>query len=182
MHTYHNRQRGFTLIELLKTLGIVALVLSFGVPSMSSLLQGNQIVTYTNDLIGAVRTARSEAMNNVRQVTVCKSVDQASCNNAASWADGWIVFVDNNADGVRDLGGTPETLISARRALSGAYTLQSDAFADWIAFRPNGLAIGSVGNAGTFSLCSQESLHAGRDISISRTGSPMAGENAPGAC
>lgn len=177
-----HRQRGFTLMELLKTIGIISIVLSFGVPSMASLVRSNQVVTYTNDFISTVQSARAEALNGVAQVTVCKSLDQASCSNGASWTDGWIVFVDNNEDEIRNLGGAPETLISARAALEGSYTLQSAAFADWIAFRPNGLAIGSAGNAGTFVLCSTAANSHGRDISISRTGTPIAGDNAPGAC
>ncbi len=182
MMMYRNHQRGFTLLELLKTLGIIATVLSFGVPSMSSLMRSNQVVAYTNDFIATLQTARSEALNNVVQVTVCKSLDQTSCNAAASWNDGWIAFIDNDEDEIRNLAGTPETLIYAHQALEGSNTLQSVACADWIAVRPNGLALGSAGNAGTFSLCNAANADYGRDISISRTGSPLVGENAAGAC
>ena len=177
-----SKQNGFTLLELLTTVSVVAIILSMGVPSMTSLVRSNRIVAYTNDFVSSVHTARAEAVNNVVQVTVCKSDDQATCNNTASWNDGWIVFVDNDEDEIRDLGGTPETLIRAREALEGANTLQSAAFDDWIAFRPNGLAIGSTGNAGTFSLCNEAGAYYGRDISISRTGSSSVGDNADGAC
>ncbi len=180
--TYRNYQGGFSLAELLMTVGISAMILSFGMPSLTSLVRNNRVVAYTNDFISTVHMARTEALNNVIQVTVCKSLDQASCDNAASWHDGWIVFVDNDEDEIRDLAGTPETLIGAHKALEGSNTLQSAAFANWIAFRPNGLAIGSAGNAGTFSLCNAAGANYGRDISISRTGSPLAGENAVGAC
>ena len=149
---------------------------------MTSMVRSNQIVAYTNDFISTVQTARAEALNSVNQVTVCKSLDQVSCDITASWNDGWIVFVDNDEDEIRNLAGTPETLIHAHQSLDGSYTLQSAAFADWIAFRPNGLALGSAGNAGTFSLCSAAGPHYGRNISISRTGSPLVGENAAGAC
>ncbi len=169
-------------MELLKTVGIIGIVLSFGVPSMTPLVQGNRSVTYANDFISTMHLARAEALNNVLQVTVCKSRDQASCDDTASWQDGWIVFIDNDEDEVRNLGGTPEILIRAHQALEGSFTLQSAAFANWIAFRPNGLAIGSAGNAGTFSLCNEAGARYGRDVSISRTGSPLVGENADGAC
>ena len=182
MMMYRSHERGFTLMELLKVVGIMAIVLSFGVPSMASLIRSNQIVGYTNDFISTVQTARAEALNNVVQVTVCKSFDQATCDTAASWNDGWIAFIDDDEDEIRDLAGTPEALIHAHQALADSYTLQSAAFADWIAFRPNGVTLGSVGNAGTFSLCSDEGANYGRDISITRTGSPLVGENAVGAC
>ena len=177
-----SKQNGFSLLELITAVAVAAIVVSLGVPSMTSLVRGNRIVAHTNDFVSTVHTARAEAVNNVLQVTVCKSTDQATCNNAASWHDGWIVFVDNDGDEVRDLGGTPETLIRAHEALAGANTLQSAAFDDWIAFRPDGLAIGSTGNAGTFSLCNADGAFYGRDISISRTGSSSVGDNADGAC
>jgi len=169
-------------MELIKTIGIISIVLSFGVPSMNSLMRGNQVVAYTNDFISTVRIARAEALNDVVQVTVCKSLDQVSCNNAASWQDGWIVFIDTDEDEVRDLGVTPETLISAHEDLEGQFTLTSAAFDNWIAFRPNGLAIGSTGNAGTFNLCSEQGANYGRDIGISRTGSPKVDGNGEGSC
>ncbi len=177
-----SKQNGFTLLELMTTLAVVAIVVTVGVPSMTSLVRDNRIVAYTNDFISTVRTARIEAINNVVQVTVCKSTDQATCNVDAAWHDGWIVFVDNDGDEVRDLGGTPETLIRAHAALEGANTFQSAAFDDWIAFRPDGLALGSTGNAGTFSLCNAYGELYGRDISISRTGSSSVSDNADGAC
>ncbi len=177
-----SNQKGFSLLELMTAITVAAIVVGLGVPSMTSLVRGNRIVAYTNDFVLTVRTARAEAVNQVVQVTVCKSTDQAICDLDASWHDGWIVFVDNDGDEVRDLGGTPETLIRAHEALEGANTLQSAAFDDWIAFRPDGLAFGSTGNAGTFSLCNAHGESYGRDISISRTGGSSVGDNADGAC
>lgn len=182
MMTLRYRQRGLTLMELLQTMGIVAIVLSFGVPSMTSLVRGNQAVTYVNEIVSTVHAARSQAVQSVVQVTVCKSVDLVSCSNAASWHDGWIAFADVDENEIRDLDGVPEMLIYAHPALDGGFTLQSAAFDNWIAFRPNGRTIGSTGNAGTFSLCSDSGAHYDRDISISRSGSPLPGESADGAC
>jgi type IV fimbrial biogenesis protein FimT len=179
---FRNRQRGLTLMELLKTMGIVSIVLSFGVPSMTSLVRGNQVVTYVNEIVSTVHAARTQAVYSVVQITVCKSVDQLSCSNAASWNDGWIAFADANENEIRNVDGVPEALIYAHPALDRTFTLQSEAFDDWIAFRPNGRTIGSVANTGTFSLCSDSGTRYGRDINISRTGSPLAGESADGAC
>ncbi len=176
------RQYGFTLLELLTTVAVAVLIVGLALPSMTSVLRGNRVVADANDFIATINTARAEALNNVAQVTVCKSLDQARCDDAASWHDGWIVFVDNDEDEIRDLTGTPETLIGAHAALERSNTLQSAAFANWIAFRPNGLAIGSAGNAGTFSLCNEAGASYGRDISVSRTGSSSVGKNAVGAC
>ena len=177
-----SKQNGFTLLELITTMIVASIVVSMGVPSMISVIRGNQIVADTNDLVGTVRTARNEAVNTVEQVTVCKSSDQTTCNNGGSWTDGWIAFVDNNQNETRDLGGTPEVLIIAHAELRGSNSLSSAAFDNWIAFRPNGLSIGSTGNAGTFNLCNPAGATYGRDISITRTGSSSIADNAPGSC
>jgi type IV fimbrial biogenesis protein FimT len=177
-----NKQHGLTLMELLKVLGIVSVVLSFGIPSMTSLVSGNQAVTYVNDVVSTIHAARSQAVQGVVQITVCKSTDQLSCDNNASWNDGWIAFADINEDEDRDINNVAEALVYAHPALNATFTLQSDEFDDWVAFRPNGRAIGSTANAGTFSLCSESGAHYSRDISISRTGSPLPGDSANGAC
>jgi type IV fimbrial biogenesis protein FimT len=176
-----SKQRGFTLLELMTTISVVALLVSIGLPSMTSVVRSNRIVADTNELVATIYMARSEAMNDVVQVTICKSSDQVNCDNGASWQDGWIVFADTDEDEVRDLLGTPETLIYAHEKLSGSNTLQSASFGNWIAFRPNGMAIGSTANAGVFSLCHSGSSY-GRDISVNRTGSPSVAQAGEGSC
>ncbi len=174
-------QDGYSMVELLTTVAVAAVLLSVSVPSMTSLVRGNRIVSETNEFIATINLARAEALNNVLQVTVCKSRNQVSCDGSAAWHDGWIVFVDNDENEQRDLTGATETLLLVHEELGGSNTLQSAAFSNWIAFRPNGLAIGNVANAGMFSLCNDAGATYGRDISISRIGS-TAIENADGAC
>ena len=55
------RQRGFTMLELLTTVAVVALVVSIGVPSMITMVQGNRVSGYTNELVATIYAARSEA-------------------------------------------------------------------------------------------------------------------------
>ncbi len=177
-----SKQDGFTLLELLTAVAVLVILVSVGLPSMTALVRSNRTVSDTNDFVATINAARSEALKNVVQVTVCKSRNQASCDNTASWHDGWIVFVDNDEDEVRDLGGTPESLLRVHGAFEGSNTLQSVAFTNWIAFRPNGLAIGSGANAGTFSLCNDAGATYGRDISISRIGATSVDENGDESC
>lgn len=177
-----SKQNGFTLLELVTTVAVAAIVMSMGVPSMVSLVRGNQTVANTNDLVATVRAARNEAVSSVEQVTVCTSSDQATCNNSGSWTDGWIAFVDTNQNMTRELGGTPEVLIVAHDELGGSNSLSSAAFDNWIAFRPTGLAIGSTANTGTFNLCNEAGAAYGRDINITRTGSSSIAESGEGSC
>ncbi len=175
------RQKGFSLMELLTIIGVLAMLAGMGIPVFTAVTRSSRAVTYTNDFVSTMHTARLEAVTNVAQVTVCKSVDQQVCSNAATWQDGWIVFVDTNEDEVRDVGGTPETLLRAHDSLHQSNSLQSAEFTNWIAFRPNGLTLGTLANAGTFSLCHETDDRHTRIISINRTGSPSLLEN-NGAC
>lgn len=84
-----NNQSGFTLIELLVVIAIAAVLLGLGVPSFRDTIQSNRVATISNDLIGALQFARSEAIRRGEDVTVCATSDQSTCS--AGWVDGWLV-------------------------------------------------------------------------------------------
>lgn len=83
-------RNGFTLIELMVVIVIVAILASIGVPSFRTLIQNNNLTSQTNGLLGLLQLARSEAVTQRQQVTVCPSSDQATCNGA-DWNDGGLV-------------------------------------------------------------------------------------------
>lgn len=83
--------RGFTLIELMVTLTVMAIVLSLAAPSFASLLASNRISTQTNELIGALNLARSEAVRRGQPVTLLAG--------DANYSKGWSVFPDANGNG-----------------------------------------------------------------------------------
>jgi len=96
------KNSGFTLIELMITVSIVAILLTVGVPSLKTFMQGNQLIASTNELVSAIHVARSEAIKLNSKVSICSSSNGTSCSGSSSWKEGWIVFVD--ADG--NLAGT----------------------------------------------------------------------------
>ena len=167
------------MLELMVTVAIATLVLSVGVPSFTTFVQNNRMVAQSNALIGTLNVARAEALKVNAQVTVCKSDDNANCNNGLNWQDGWIVFIDNDANGARAGG---ETLLWTNRGLEGDNTLVSAAFDNWIAFAPNGLSVGSTANAGLFRLCDDRGLADATDIRVVRTGSSSASDAVGGGC
>lgn len=86
---------GFTIIELMVVIAIIALILSWGVPQFSSMLQNSRLSSQANELQGLLQLARSEASSRRIKVNVCGSSDQSTCNTD-DWERGVIAF--RNAD------------------------------------------------------------------------------------
>ena len=131
---------GFTLVELMVTLAVGIIILAIGVPAFMSMLSTNQAAGYANDLVGAIRLARSEAVKRAATATVCASnATQTGCSGNA-WNNGWIVFSDDDADGVFDAGET----------IHRAWSIPTDERANLVfeATSPNSIRFnGSGGNA-----------------------------------
>lgn len=91
------QNKGFTLIELVVTIAIGAIVLTMGVPSFQNVILNNRLVTQTNTLVSALTFARTEAIKNGTNTTICPISDtDGACGT--NWAKGWIVFSDSNND------------------------------------------------------------------------------------
>lgn len=90
---------GVTLIELIVTLTIAVILLSVAVPSMTSFLNSNRLVTANNDFIADLALARTEAIKQAGQVAVCTSGGGTTCVPAGAWESGWIVFADIDMSG-----------------------------------------------------------------------------------
>ena len=98
------KQKGFTLGELIASVGIAAMVLSFGVPSLVD-FQRNAIMTSSvNSMISGINLARVEALKRQLPVTLCGSPDPDAAEPVCGpgGGSGFIVFVDDNDNGVPD--------------------------------------------------------------------------------
>ena len=161
------KNSGFTLLELLITLAIVAILLTVGVPSLRSMMQGNQLVASTNELLSALHVARSEAIKSNSRVTICESSNGTSCTTTGDWKDGWIVFID--ADGLLDNTGSAciatgtDCLLRVHNgftdsllSVSGVDSTGVPASITSFTFTSRGLPKASNGSAqfGTYSICS----------------------------
>lgn len=135
------RQNGFTLYELLITVLIIGIVLAIGVPNLGGFARNSRITGTTNDLHGSFLLARSEAARAKNSVTICASADPtgAALCDGASFADGWIVFLDGTdtvaPDAVRDAG---ENVLKAFPAADDDVTINTDG-ATYFSFAPNGV-------------------------------------------
>jgi len=116
-------QTGFTLYELLITMLIVGVVLTLGVPNFAEFTQNCRITSTANDLHAAFQMSRSEAARAKTNITICASATPfaggSDCDG--TWDQGYIVFIDTNADQVR--AGVEETILRAHEAAATGITL-----------------------------------------------------------
>jgi type IV fimbrial biogenesis protein FimT len=77
------------------TLSVAAVLVTVGVPSMVTMMQNSRATTHTNELVTAFNLARSEATKRGAAVTICSTIDGATCGNAVDWSTGWVVLAPN---------------------------------------------------------------------------------------
>ena len=63
------------MIELLATIAIMAVVLAYTVPSLSTLVRNNRLTTAANNLLASIQNARSQAVTQGATVVLCAVLD-----------------------------------------------------------------------------------------------------------
>lgn len=81
--------QGTTLIELLTALAILALAVSTSIPSLTVLLEKNQLTTTFDDLRSALQEARTLAITKGKSVEVCAYSQSKQCGT--DWNLGWMI-------------------------------------------------------------------------------------------
>lgn len=120
MKKYHH---GFTLVEGLIVMGIIAIMVSMGMPWFITVTKSSVMTSAVNSFLADVRFARSEALRRGGGVVMCRSnapeatVPVCNGNTGATtgWQSGWIIFHDRNADGVFQ---STDTLLRVQSAIT----------------------------------------------------------------
>jgi prepilin-type N-terminal cleavage/methylation domain-containing protein len=123
--------RGFTLLEIFIAVAVLGILTILATPSMVEVGRRMTVTEHTNDLVGALTTAKSEAA----KLGALSGVVGAGNN----WSSGgWQVLVDSNNDNTLT---SADTVIATYAALTNQYTVKtkvtggSDA---QVAFNPQG--------------------------------------------
>lgn len=139
-------QRGFTLYELMITVMVVAIILSLGIPNLRSFTLNSRITGTANDLHAAFMMARTEAAHAKTNVTICASADpMGAANCGGTWDQGYVVFIDDDADRVRDAG---EAILRSHPPTDTGVMLRIANAATYFMYAPSGLGrLDTGGNA-----------------------------------
>lgn len=135
-----SKQKGFTLLELMMTLFIGAIILSFAVPSFSSMIANNRAISESNLIVSTLHLARSESIKRTINVSVCsRSLPRTTpetCAISTNWANGILLFTDDS--GTAGEFDVTDILIHAKDSLPSQGILT--ATVNNIQFSPNGMA------------------------------------------
>ena len=194
----HLGNAGFTLLELIVTITIVSILLAIAVPQLSRFGLAAARAKGATELYGALNEARSESVARNASVTICRrnwyttGTFPQCASGLGTWAQGWIVYQDNDGDfSGSEPDSAAEIITAYDRIGQTSPTQDDDAFEilttlssqTHLVFQPNGRA----GERVQFTLCENSGrLNDARLIDIALSGRvslvPLDEDSLPDAC
>lgn len=157
-------------------MAVAAILVAVAVPNMRTFIQNGRLNTQTNDLIGDLNLARSEAIKRRAFVGVCKSTNGTTCAGGGNWRNGRAVFVGTAVNGAWQAN---DTILRFREPLASVADTLNTAMVDPIIFSANG----TPGAAGTFTFCDDRlGQSIGKQINLNTMGQAAVIAVAPGIC
>ena len=131
-----SRDQGFTLVELMVTVFIAAMLFAVAIPSFRSIMANNRLVTQTNEMVGALQIARSEAITRNTTVMFCRTAAAADTTCAGGTATtGWLFWIVRYGAGA-----TPVIRSAAIPTYGGGMKITSTFTNNTVVFSSDGLA------------------------------------------
>ncbi|MDH3589489.1 MAG: GspH/FimT family pseudopilin [Gammaproteobacteria bacterium] len=160
--------RGFSLLEALIALAVASIMMVVGIPGLTNLYLDNRRTSSVNDLLSGLQIARSEAIKRNRRIVICASSDMSECEG--QWADGALAFVDDDNDTEFD----NDEAVLHTVGNSGGVSINSDEFASFLIYRPNGrVMVDDVSvNSGELEFCDRRGSAHARVLLIDSSGRP----------
>ena len=140
---------GFTLIELLVTIVILAITVTFAIPSFQNLMANSQLQEGRDRLRTAVQFSKGEAIAGNQTVSLCPSADGSTCGDSGDWDQNWLVVTDSNQTGAVAI---VNTLRVFEAPDSSQVTVEHTGGFDLIRFQADGISIGLNATA-SFGFC-----------------------------
>ena len=159
--TYY-KIKGFTIPELMIVVAVIAVLLVLGIPQLTKVVQGRQLVAQATEVASALAYARAEAAARSHQVVICGSnAAGTACSGDNDWTNGWRIFADKDNSSTWTTG---DELLKTEGAMNGDVTLKANV--NIFAF--NYLGESLAGANVVFHLCSADPDNAGLDVNKSR--------------
>ncbi len=170
----NQRAGGFGLLEMMLVLAILALLTTLAAPSWRTFMASQHHSIAVNELMTALRFTRSEAVKSGLRVTACTRVGAAQECNGNNWSDGWLIFIDSNNNGSREI---DEKIIRQHEALNLLVSATGNRrVRKYISYTPLGVTRGANGKRingslqlGTLSVCTR-GFSRGDRLVINRAG------------
>jgi type IV fimbrial biogenesis protein FimT len=165
-------QNGQSLIETLFVLFVLTVMCGVVASSMRWVQHKIQIQTAAEDMLNAVLTARTEALRREKRVTLCvaeaahnialpnrcETAKLSAGSSQATWQQGWLMFVDDNSNGIWD---PTEALLQQHSSLPAAVSATGNSTVNrYVSFGANGrsLILNGGFQAGTLTFCERDAL------------------------
>jgi len=168
--------QGFTLVELLVTVIVAGVLVSIAAPNFTDAMRNGQLTVTTNELMGSLRIARSEAIKGSTRTAVCARKTDTECGT--DWTNGFIAFIDNGATAGTLEG--DERILRVSQGLDGGGRINNKARLvntnaaplqrAFIRFGPRGTS--HWRGSGYFILCDKRGQESATAINITLNGDP----------